>query len=69
MVTGDVALNITHTTTGVAGIQTGSDQVQHSTTEMFTHAGQLKAMVADFKMCKGKSVVLGDPEPNTDGEE
>jgi BioD-like phosphotransacetylase family protein len=48
----------------VAGIQTESDQVQQNATEILTIAGQLKTMVAHFKMCKENSVVLlEDPEP------
>jgi methyl-accepting chemotaxis protein len=58
LVSADIASDIATISETVAGIQTESDQVQQSATEMLTLAGQLKAMVADFKMCKGKSVAL-----------
>lgn len=54
----DIASDIATISDTVAGIQTESDQVQQSATEKLTLAGQLKAMVADFKMRKGKSVSL-----------
>jgi len=65
-VSADIAGNIATISETVAGIQTESDQVQQSATEMLTLAGLLKTMVADFKMCKGESVALEDPEPNID---
>jgi methyl-accepting chemotaxis protein len=66
LVSADIAGDIATISETVAGIQTESDQVQQSATEMLTLAGQLKAMVADFKMCKGNSVALAHPELNTD---
>ena len=58
LVSTDIATDIATISETVAGIQAESDQVQQSATEMLTLAGQLKAMVADFKMCKGKTVAL-----------
>jgi len=66
LVSADIASDIATISGTVAGIQTESDHVQQSATEMLNLAGELKAMVAHFKMCKGKPVVLKDPELDTD---
>ena len=61
LVSADIASDIATISETVASIEIESDQVQQSATEMLTLAGQLKAMVADFKMCKGKTVALASP--------
>lgn len=53
LVSAEIASDIATISETVAGIQAESGQVQQSATEMLTLAGQLEAMVADFKMCKG----------------
>ncbi len=58
VVSADIATDIATISETVAGIQAESDQVQQSATGMLTLAGQLTVMVADFKMCKGKTVAL-----------
>ena len=58
LVSADIATDIATISGTVAGIQAESDQVQQSATGMLTLAGQLKGMVADFKMCKEKTVEL-----------
>jgi len=58
LVSADIATDIATISETVAGIQAESDQVQQSATGMLTLAGQLTVMVADFKMCKGKTVAL-----------
>jgi methyl-accepting chemotaxis protein len=58
LVSTDIATDIATISDTVAGIQAESDQVQQSATGMLTLAGQLKAMVADFKMCKGKTAAM-----------
>ena len=60
LVSADIASDIATISETVAGIQTESDQVQQSASEMLTLAGHLKAMVADYKMCKGGAVAKDD---------
>jgi hypothetical protein len=57
-VSADIATDIATVSDTVASFQSESDQVQQSAMWLLTFAGQLKAMAADFKMCKGKSVAL-----------
>ncbi|MFH2122122.1 MAG: methyl-accepting chemotaxis protein [Pseudomonadota bacterium] len=64
-VAADIAHNIATISRSVAGIQTESNQVQQSAAEMLTLAGQLKATVADFKMCTGRSVHQVSSELNS----
>ena len=66
MVSAEIARDIAKISKTVSGIQTESDEVQQSAAEMLKLAGQLKASIADFKMCKEKRVVLADPELNTE---
>ncbi len=61
-IAGDIA-SISET---VTDIQTESDQVQQSAMGLLTLAEQLKAMVADFQMCKGPSVALEDSALSTE---
>jgi methyl-accepting chemotaxis protein len=60
LVSADIATDIATISETVAGIQAESDQVQQSAAGMLTLAGQLTAMVSDFKMCVGETVAV-DP--------
>jgi methyl-accepting chemotaxis protein len=55
LVSVDIAGDIATISASVAGVRAESDQVELNAAEMLTLAGQLKAIVADFKMCKERS--------------
>ncbi len=55
LVSVDIAGDIATISASVTGVRAESDQVELNAAEMLTLAGQLKAIVADFKMCKERS--------------
>jgi methyl-accepting chemotaxis protein len=66
LVSAAIAGDIAAISETVTDIQTESDQVQQSAMGLLTLAEQLKAMVADFQMCKGQSVALEDSALSTE---
>lgn len=68
LVSKNIASDIATISKTVDGIQIESNQVQQSASEMLILAGQMKAMVVDFKMCKEqkeKKKVVPDAEKKT----
>lgn len=61
----DIAIAMATINESVTGIRADSDQVRQSAAEMLTIGGQLKAMVADFKM-RGGAVMVEDREESVD---
>lgn len=61
----DIAMDMATINESVTGIRADSDQVRQSAAEMLTIGGQLKAMVADFKMREG-TVIMEEREDSPD---